>query len=204
MRPDKREGQMQMIAVLLLLILPSIASAFDIRYQSSITVNNKTIIYDVPGKVQTFYESSPQAIETMMKLSNVQAHDVVYDLGSGRGAILNGALEHGAKAIGIEIDPVLVYLSTKRSKAQTIQGDFFKADLSEATVVTLFLGDDVNLMLKPKLKALRPGTRIVSNSHDMGNWKPDRVMQIPGCNDFQGAEREIEKKYCRVLLWVVK
>lgn len=136
------------------------------------------------------YEPSPQpVVKAMLQLADVTKTDVVYDLGSGDGRIpIAAAREHGARSVGIEINPGLL----SRAKANAWKAgvaervtfrneDLFKADISDATVVTLFLSPDVNLRLLPKLmRELRPGTRIVSHYHDMGDWKPDRAVHVLG------------------------
>jgi predicted RNA methylase len=120
----------------------------------------------------------------MLKLANVTATDVVYDLGSGDGRIvLLAAEKYGARGVGLELVPSLVEVSRKaarerhlESKVTFVEADFFHADISEATVVTLYLSPSVNRLLEPKLRALRPGTRIVSHNYVIGNWAPDDVV----------------------------
>jgi protein-L-isoaspartate O-methyltransferase len=133
--------------------------------------------------------SSPRVVAAMLKLAEVKSDDLVYDLGSGDGRIpISAARNHGARAVGIEIDPKLVERARKNAQAAGVTDrvtfrneDLFEADFSDATVVTLFLSPEVNLKLRPKLLAgLRPGTRIVSHWHDMGSWKPERRIRIDG------------------------
>ena len=136
------------------------------------------------------YEPSPQpVVKAMLHLANVTRTDILYDLGSGDGRIpITAAREHGARAVGIEIDPHL--LSRARAKARKAgvaervtfrNEDLFSAGIRDATVVTLFLSPEVNLRLRPKLmNELRPGARVVSHYHDMGDWKPDRAINIMG------------------------
>ncbi|HEV3350449.1 MAG TPA: methyltransferase domain-containing protein, partial [Methylomirabilota bacterium] len=113
--------------------------------------------------------------------------DVVYDLGSGDGRIvIAAARDRGARGVGFEIDPDLVAQAVERARRLGLtervtfrQDDLFKADLREATVVTLYLSPDLNLRLRPKLlEELRPGSRIVSHNFDMGDWKPTRTLQV--------------------------
>ena len=121
----------------------------------------------------------------MLELAQVTRDDVVYDLGSGDGRIvIQAAQKYGARAVGIEIDPRLVDISRQvareaqlSDKATFIEGDLFAADLSPATVVTLYLSTTINRRLAPRLRALRPGTRIVSHQFGLGEWKPDRVIR---------------------------
>jgi SAM-dependent methyltransferase len=136
-----------------------------------------------------FFVPTMQAVaEDMLKLARVTADDVVYDLGSGDGRILIIAAEkYRARGVGIEIDPKLVALARQiakdgevADKVQFIEGDLFEADISPATVVTIYLSPTVNRRLEPKLRReLRPGTRIVSHQFGIGDWKPDLVVQSP-------------------------
>jgi SAM-dependent methyltransferase len=121
----------------------------------------------------------------MLELAGVTRDDVVYDLGSGDGRIvILAAQKYGARGVGIELDPKLVEVSRQvardagvDTRVTFIQGDLFAADISEATVVTLFLSPSVNNELEPKLKReLRPGTRIVSHQFLIGKWAPERTM----------------------------
>src|SRR5581483_10807726 len=132
---------------------------------------------DVP-----FVPTTAQAVQAMLKLADVKRTDTVYDLGCGDGRIvIAAAKDFGARAVGIDIDPVRIREANENAKKAGVQNrvkfieeDLFKADFHEATVVTLFLLPQVNLQLNPKLmKELKPGTRIVSNTFDMGDWKPD-------------------------------
>ncbi len=136
------------------------------------------------------YEPSPHSVvRAMLTLAGVSRNDVLYDLGSGDGRIpIAAARVYGARAVGIDIDPKLVARARKNAREAGVSGlvtfrneDLFEADLSGASVVTLFLYPDVNLKLRPKLLAeLRPGTRVVSHWHDMGDWKPDRTIEVEG------------------------
>ena len=125
----------------------------------------------------------------MLKLARVTADDVVYDLGSGDGRIVVlAAQKYGARGVGIEIDPRLVEISRQvareaqvSSKVTFIEGDLFTADISGATVVTLYLSTSLTRQLEPKLKReLRPGTRIVSHQFHMGDWAPDQTVRSEG------------------------
>lgn len=146
----------------------------------------------VPGPLRepdVRYEPSPQpVVEEMLKLAKVGPNDIVYDLGSGDGRIpITAARRFGARGVGIDIDPQRIVEANANAREAKVTGrvtfrneDLFEADISEATVVTLFLYPDVNLKLRPKLlRELKPGTRIVSYWHDMGNWKPERRVQMP-------------------------
>lgn len=138
---------------------------------------------DVP-----FVPTPEEVVEGMLDLAQVTERDIVYDLGSGDGRIVLAAARRGARAVGIELDAALVAESRAsarkaglESRATFLHGDLFEADLSEATVVTLYLRSLVNLELRPKLlRELRPGTRVVSHDFTMGDWKADRKMVLGG------------------------
>jgi SAM-dependent methyltransferase len=124
--------------------------------------------------------------DAMLQLANVGPGDVVYDLGSGDGRIpIIAAQKYGARGVGIEIDPALVAQARRNAedagvadRVTFIVGDLFKADLREATVVTMYLSPNILKQLEPGLRALRPGTRIVSHQFPMGTWTPDRRMTV--------------------------
>ena len=124
--------------------------------------------------------------DAMLKLAGVGPTDVVYDLGSGDGRIpIIAAQKYGARGVGIEIDPKLVALSWLTAKeaevahrVSFIVGDLFVADLHEATVVTAYLSPQIMKILEPKLRALKPGTRIVSHQFPLAIWQPDRRLKV--------------------------
>lgn len=149
------------------------------RAQDSI-FENKKIVPFVP---------SPQiVVDKMIELAGVKKGDVVYDLGSGDGRIVIAAAKKGARAVGFDIDPDLVAESRANVKKDGVQEsaeirhqDILTVDLSPASVVTMYLLPDVNLKLKPNLLSqLKPGSRVVSHSFDMGDWKPDKVERVDG------------------------
>lgn len=133
-----------------------------------------------------FFVGTPQPVVlAMLKLARVTAADVVYDLGSGDGRIvILAAQQYGARGVGIELQPHLVEASRQiaregevADRVAFIEGDLFAADISAATVVTLWLSRSVNARLEPKLKReLRPGTRIVSHQFPIGSWVPDKTV----------------------------
>lgn len=138
--------------------------------------------YDVP-----FVPTPPEVVDEMLRLAGLKAGDVLYDLGCGDGRIvIAAAKKYGVKALGIDIDPVRIKESNENAalaglegKVRFIQQDLFEADFRDATVVTMYLLTSVNLRLRPKLLAeLRPGTRLVSHSFDMGEWKPDKTSLV--------------------------
>jgi len=130
-----------------------------------------------------FVPTSSGVIDAMLSLAHVTADDVVYDLGSGEGDIVIRAAErYGARGVGVEIDPQLVKRAKERArkrgvadKVTFIQGDLFKADISDATVVAIYLSNSINRRLAPKLmRELKPGARVVSHRFDMYDWRPDQ------------------------------
>lgn len=133
-----------------------------------------------------FTPTEQDVVLSMLQLARVRADDVLYDLGSGDGRIvILAAQEYGARGVGIELDPPLVEISRQvardvqlHDKVTFIEGDLFTADISRATVVTLFLSLTVNRQLEEKLRReLRPGTRVVSHQFPIGDWKPDEVIR---------------------------
>jgi SAM-dependent methyltransferase len=131
----------------------------------------------------------------------VTEKDYVIDLGSGDGRTVIAAARRGATALGIEFNADMVELSRKNAaaakigdKGSFVQGDLFQADLSKATVITMFLLPRINLQLRPTLLEPKPGTRIVSNSFNMGEWEADETATI---------EEEDCRSWCTALLWIV-
>lgn len=126
-------------------------------------------------------------VRQMLTLAQVGPGDVVFDLGSGDGRIpITAAKEFGARGVGIDIDPVLVDRATSHARAAGVAhkvdfrvGNMYDADLTGATVVTLFLHPEPNLKLRPKLRReLPPGSRVVSYMWHMGDWKPDDAVKV--------------------------
>ena len=144
---------------------------------------------------------TPQAlVDRMLDMAQLTPGDRLVDLGSGDGRTVITAARRGATARGIEFNPEMVALSRQRAQAEGVadratfeQGDIFKSDFSDATVVTLFLLPKLNVRLRPILLDMPPGTRIVANSFDMGEWQPDETARVTeGCTS-----------YCRALKWIV-
>jgi SAM-dependent methyltransferase len=136
----------------------------------------------------------------MLDLAKVAPQDFVIDLGSGDGRIVIAAAKRGARALGIEYNPDMVELSKANAaregvsnRTTFVKADLFEADLSKATVITMFLLSELNLKLRSKLLELKPGTRLVSNTFDMGDWAADETATL---------EEECET-YCTALLWIV-
>jgi SAM-dependent methyltransferase len=137
---------------------------------------------DVP-----YVPTTEEAVKAMLKLADVKSSDIVYDLGCGDGRIvIAAAKEYGAHGVGIDINPVRIAEAKENAKKAGVEklvrfeeNDLFNADIHEATVVTLFLLNSVNEKLRPKLlKDLKPSTRVVSNTFGMGDWKPDKEMNV--------------------------
>lgn len=147
-----------------------------------------------------FVPTPMPVVETMLSVAQVGKNDVIYDLGSGDGRlVITAAKRHGARAIGVDLDPDRIKES--RNNADTagvadevrfIEGDLFETDLSDATVVTLYLLSTLNERLRPKLfEELRPGSRVVSHAFDMGDWKPDSSLQVK------------DAYYANVYYWII-
>ena len=152
-----------------------------------------------PGKDVVWVPSPDPLVDTMLEIAEVTHRDVVMDLGSGDGRTVIAAARLGARAIGVEYDPQLVELSRARAatagveeRATFVAADLFETDLSAATVITMFLLPDLNARLRPRLLALEPGTRIVSNTWDLEDWEPDHTVVLDPCPGF-----------CTALLWIV-
>ncbi len=153
-----------------------------------------------PGK-DVVWVPSPQAlVDRMLDIAKLKAGEYHMDLGSGDGRTVITAAKRGATAVGVEFNPNMVALARENAKqagvtdrATFIEGDLFQADISKADVITLFLLPDINLRLRPKILDLKPGTRVVSNSFDMGDWTPELTIQAgEGCTSW-----------CRAHLWIV-
>jgi hypothetical protein len=136
-----------------------------------------------PGADAPFLVTPPEVVDQMLKLARVGPADVVYDLGSGDGRlVIAAARDFRARSVGVE------------ARVTFHEQDLFQADLSAATVVTLYLTREVNLRLRPKLEAeLAPGTRVVSFNFDMGDWEPASMLRV-----------DINGRTTPVYLWVVK
>jgi precorrin-6B methylase 2 len=152
---------------------------------------------DVP-----FVATVDEVADAMLKTAGVTAQDVVYDLGCGDGKIvIAAAQQYGARGVGVDINPQRIRESRRNARAAKVTDkvsfitqDFFKTNLSRATVVALYLDPELNLRLRPKLRTeLQPGARVVSNSFDMGDWQPDKVVKLM----VAGSE-------CTIYYWVIR
>jgi SAM-dependent methyltransferase len=180
------------IIVALWLALPAqLAQAQPAKdYQPEVGQDGKDVVW-VP---------TPQAlVDKMLEMAKVTPNDYVIDLGSGDGRTVITAAKRGSKALGIEYNPDMVELSKRNAakegvsdKATFVKADLFESDFSQAQVITMFLLSSINLKLRPKILDLKPGTRIVSNSFDMGEWTPDESATVPGC-----------ESWCTAHLWIV-
>jgi SAM-dependent methyltransferase len=155
-----------------------------------------------PGADVHYVQTPSEVVTEMLRLARVDRNDVVYDLGSGDGRlVIAAARDFGARGVGVEIDPKLVALGVESAQRAGVgdrvtfrQGDLFQTDLSDATVVTLYLSTAINLRLRPKLqRELRPGARIVSHAFAMGDWSPAQTTTV------QTRDRAVE-----VYLWVIQ
>jgi ribosomal protein L11 methylase PrmA len=142
---------------------------------------------DVP-----YVPTTEKAVQEMLKLADVKKTDVVYDLGCGDGRIVIAAAKtYGARGVGIDINPVRIKEAKENAKKAGVEhlvrfeeNDLFEASFGEATVVTLFLLPNINLKLKPRLlEQLKPGTRVVSNTFDMGDWKAEKEKNLDNPDD---------------------
>ena len=144
----------------------------------------------IEGKGEVPFVPSPdEVIEAMLTLAETTPQDTVYDLGCGDGRIVvMAAKQFGASSVGIDIDPDRIQEANQFARENGVtdkvkfrEQDLFQADIHEATVVTLYLLTTVNRKLRPKLqKELKPGTRVVSHQFDMGDWKPEKRIEIGG------------------------
>jgi SAM-dependent methyltransferase len=156
---------------------------------------------DVP-----YVPTTATAVKAMLKLAGVKHSDLIYDLGCGDGRIVIAAAKNfGARGVGIDIDPVRIREAKENARLAGVENrvefreqDLFQADFREATIVTLFLLPALNKRLRPQLETLKPGTRIVSNTFEIGDWKPARELTAKSDPDdefYFGSQR--------LLLWVV-
>lgn len=137
-----------------------------------------------------YVPTPPDVVAAMLKTANVGKSDIVYDLGSGDGRIVIAAVKDfgASRATGIDIDPQRIKEANENAKAagvtdrvRFLNQDLFTTNFSDATVVTMYLLPTLNLKLRPKLLAeLKPGTRIVSHAFDMGDWKPEKELDVNG------------------------
>jgi SAM-dependent methyltransferase len=140
-----------------------------------------------PGKDVVWVPTPPILVEKMLDMAQVTPKDYVMDLGSGDGRNVIAAARRGARALGVEYDKELLAIARKNAadqgvsgKARFVHGDMFEADISQATVLALFLLPDNLKKLKPKFEQLKPGTRIVTNGFEIDGWKPKSIGRVDG------------------------
>src|SRR5882724_1051589 len=152
-----------------------------------------------------YVPTTEEAVKAMLKLADVKKTDVVYDLGCGDGRIIIAAAkDFGAHGVGIDINPERISEAKENASKAGVESlvrfeenDLFQADIHEASVVTIFLLSSINLKLRPKLlQELKPGTRVVSNTFDMGDWKADKEAIVDGTDDGTSLSQHL-------YLWIV-
>ena len=156
--------------------------------------------YGQQGKDVVWVPTAQALVDRMLDMGKVTPKDFLMDLGSGDGRTVITAAKRGVRAQGVEFNADMVALSRRNAqaagvadKATFVQGDIFKTDFSKATVIARFLLPDLNVRLRPQLLNMAPGTRVVSNSFDMGDWTPDQeVSATTECSS-----------YCRAMLWII-
>jgi precorrin-6B methylase 2 len=155
-----------------------------------------------PGKDVVWVPTSQALVDKMLDMAKLTANDIHMDLGSGDGRTVITAAKRGARSTGIEYNPDMVELSKANAqkagvsdRATFVKADLFETDFSKATIITLFLLPDINLKLRPKILDLKPGTRIVSNTFTMGEWKDDETATV---EESQGCSY-----YCTAHMWIV-
>jgi len=189
---ESRFSRQSLLAVCLTLLLGYglVQAQPATEYEPSVGQEGKDVVW-VP---------TPQAlVDKMLDMAKVTPKDYVIDLGSGDGRTVITAAKRGSKALGIEYNPDMVELSKRNAakegvsdKANFVKADLFESDFSQAQVITMFLLPSINIKLRPKILDLKPGTRIVSNSFDMEDWKADETATASGCDHW-----------CTAHLWIV-
>jgi len=182
--------------------LLALCSALALAQAPAATVYEPTVGQE--GKDVVWVPTPQAVVDRMLDMAKVTASDYVIDLGSGDGRTVITAAKRGARALGIEYNPDMVALSKRNAekegvtaRASFMKADLFQTDFSQASVITMFLLPEINLKLRPKILALKPGTRIVSNTFTMGDWQADETTELGagggGCDN----------SWCTALLWIV-
>ncbi len=173
--PDMRLHHPLLVVTLVLAVLLSVVS----------TMAQQPLLEKKPEV--PYVPTHEKVVAEMLKVAKVGKNDILYDLGSGDGRIvITAAKEFGARGVGVDIDPALIREARENAlkagvadKVKFLQQDLFETDIREATVVTLYLLPEVNRRLRPKLLSdLKPGTRVVSHNHDMGDWTPLKTLNV--------------------------
>ena len=174
-----------------------------------------TLLLAAPGLIsarEAFAQDTPQldvpyvptpqvVVDRMIQLGNVDAKDVVYDLGCGDGRLVITAAQKGARGMGVDLNPARISEANANAKkagvANRVQfkvANLFETDVSPASVVTLYLLPEVNLKLRPQLwKQLKVGTRVVSHAFDMGDWAPEQTVRVDGKTIYAWTITEKQK-----------
>jgi hypothetical protein len=181
----------QLLSLLFVLTFTANLLAQTQTYQPQVGQEGKDVVW-VP---------TPQSlVDKMLDMAKATPKDFVIDLGSGDGRTVITAAKRGIRAHGIEYNPEMVELSKRNAAQEGVsdratfeKADLFESDFSKATVITMFLLSSINLKLRPKILDLKPGTRIVSNTFDMAEWKPDETA----------SPSEACSGYCTAYLWIV-
>jgi len=154
------------------------------------------------GKDVVWVPTNQNLVDKMLDIAKVTAQDYVIDLGSGDGRTVITAAKRGATAHGIEYNPDMVELSKKNAEKEGVsaratfeKADIFQSDFSKATVITMFLLPNLNIKLRPAILDMKPGTRVVSNSFDMGDWRADETVSLNGNGGCTS--------HCTAYFWIV-
>jgi hypothetical protein len=182
-------------SIVVTVFAPSATHAHDIK------ADNSRITEETP-----FVRSPAVVVDTMLKMAGVRATDFLIDLGSGDGRIvITAAKEYGARGFGVDYDPRLIAIASENAhkegvsdRIKFIQQELFKTELGSATVISMYLLQEYNMALRPRLFALKPGTRIVSHDWHLGDWEADAKTKIPVPDKPVGLE-----KASWIYLWVV-
>jgi precorrin-6B methylase 2 len=177
------------------------SSAFALAQSSPPSTYEPSVGQD--GKDVVWVPTPQIVVDTMLDMAKVTPGDYVMDLGSGDGRTVITAAKRGARAIGIEYNPDMVELSKRNAQKEGVgdrvtfmKADLFETDLTKATVITMFLLPEINLKLRPTILKLKPGTRVVSNTFNMGDWKADET-------ETMGDDAGCTTSWCTALLWIV-
>jgi hypothetical protein len=214
-KPWRRNLISQLVFVFATLIISSVVFAASPTIAGRMPANRTSVPGSNVSKVQRssrkkkllrkpdviYYPTPPETVAEMLRMAGIKKGDVLYDLGSGDGRIpIAAAKQYGIRAVGIEIDPKLVTEAEENARQANVSHlvrfrneDMFRVNYSEATIVTLYLSEKLNVLLRPKLLSeLRPGARILSHDFRMGDWKPEQTVRVPW-----------GKLYRTVYLWTV-
>ena len=183
-----------------LFVLPAVFAGL-VQAQTATSIYEPTVGQE--GKDVVWVPTPQAVVDKMLDMAKVTPNDFVMDLGSGDGRTVITAAKRGARALGIEYNPDMVELSKRNAekagvagRANFMKADLYETDFSQASVITMFLLPEINLKLRPKILKLKPGTRIVSNSFTMGDWKAEATAEI-------SASEGCENSWCTALLWIV-